>query len=86
MRINGEASTYGAGCSYVIHHGIIRDIVQQEAEWETGALNCPNLYANIIIALPANSTYYTYNLRLMFINSAQARTITDLCPLKLYPR
>jgi hypothetical protein len=83
MRINGEASTYGAGCSYVIHHGIIRDIVQQEAEWNTGAANCPNIYSNIIVVLPANSTYYTYNLRLMFINSAQARSITDLCPLKL---
>jgi hypothetical protein len=83
MRINAEASTYGAGCSYVIHHGIIRDIVQQEAEWNTGAANCPNLYANIIIVLPANSTYYTYNLRLMFINSTQTRTLSDLCPLKL---
>ncbi len=85
MRINQEASTYGAGCSYVIHHGIVRDIVMQEAEWSTGAINCPNVYANIIISLPANSTYYTYQLRLMFINSTQARTITDLCPIKLTP-
>jgi hypothetical protein len=83
MRINAEASTYGAGCSYVIHHGIIRDIVQQESEWSTGVVNCPNLYANIIISLPANSTYYTYQLRLMFITSLQARTITDLCPIKV---
>jgi hypothetical protein len=83
MRINQEASTYGAGCSYVIHHGIVRDIVMQEAEWNTGAPNCPNLYANIIVTLPANATYYTYNTRLMFITSSQARTITDLCPIKL---
>jgi hypothetical protein len=83
MRINTEASTYGAGCSFVIHHGVIRDIVMQEAEWNTGAQNCPNLYANIIITLPANATYYTYNTRLMFITSSQTRTITDLCPLKL---
>ena len=33
MRINQETSTYGAGLSYVIHHGIVRDVVQQEAEW-----------------------------------------------------
>jgi hypothetical protein len=85
MRINQEASTYGAGCSYVIHHGIVRDIVMQEAEWSTGAVDCPNVYANIIVSLPANSTYYSYKLRLMFINSTQARTITNLCPIQLTP-
>ena len=36
MRINQENSTYGAGVAYVIHHGIVRDVVQQEAEWGTG--------------------------------------------------
>jgi hypothetical protein len=88
MRINGENSVYGAGAAYVIHHGVVRDIVQQEAEWGTdngggGAYNCPNLYANIVITLPANTNYYTYQLRLMFINSAKPRTITDLCPISL---
>lgn len=34
-----------------------------------------------MITLPANATYYTYQLRLMFINSAQSRAITDLCPI-----
>ena len=83
MRINNEASVYGAGAAYVIHHGVVRDIVQQEAEWSDGANNCPNLYANIVITLPANATYYTYQLRLMFIDSTQPRTITDLCPISL---
>jgi hypothetical protein len=88
MRINGENSVYGAGAAYVIHHGVVRDIVQQEAEWGTGsggggAYNCPNLYANIVITLPANTNYYTYQLRLMFIDSAQARVITDLSPISL---
>jgi hypothetical protein len=88
MRINDEASVYGAGAAYVVKKGVIRDIVQQEAEWGTadgggGAYNCPNLYANIVITLPANVTYYTYQLRLMFINSTQPRTITDLCPIQL---
>jgi hypothetical protein len=86
MRINDEESVYGAGAAYVVHHGVVRDIVQQEAEWGTadgggGAYNCPNLYANIVITLPANATYYTYQLRLMFIDSAQSRSITDLCPI-----
>jgi len=83
MRINGENSVYGAGAAYVVHHGVVRDIVQQEAEWNDGADNCPNLYANIVITLPANVTYYTYQLRLMFIDSTQPRTITDLCPIRL---
>jgi hypothetical protein len=88
MRINSEDSVYGAGAAYVIHHGVVRDIVQQEAEWGTshgggGAYNSPNLYANIVITLPANTNYYTYKLRLMFIDSAQPREITDLCPISV---
>ena len=82
MRINAKDSGYGGGTSYVIHHGIVRDVIQQEAEFSGGISGCPNVYANVIITLPANATYYTYNLRLMF-NSAQARTITNLCPIKL---
>ena len=83
MRINQQTSTYGAGAAFVIHHGIVRDIVQQEAEWNNGATGCPNLYANIILTLPANTTYYTYQLRIMFITSTQTRAITDLCPIQL---
>jgi hypothetical protein len=89
MRINQETSSYGAGLAYVIHHGVVRDVVQQEAEWGTGTSGiggvdgCPNLYANIVLTLPANATYYTYQLRIMFINSTQARSITDLSALQL---
>ena len=39
MRINTEASTYGAGVAYVIHHGVVRDVVQQEAEWNSGGID-----------------------------------------------
>lgn len=89
MRINNEASTYGSGLAYVIHHGVVRDVVRQEAEWGTsgsgigGADGCPNVYANIVLTLPAKATYYTYQLRLMFVDSTQLRNITDLCPIKL---
>ena len=83
MRINGESSVYGAGAAYVIYNGVVRDIVQQEAEWGSGAVNCPNVYANIVIMLPAKVNYYSYQLRLMFIDSEQPRTITDLCPISL---
>jgi hypothetical protein len=57
--------------------------VQQEAEWSNGVNNCPNLYADMVLTLPANATYFTYQLSLMFINSTQTRTITDLCPINM---
>jgi len=83
MRINYEEDTTDPELAYVIYNGIVRDIVQGEAEWSGGADNCPNVYSNIVITLPANVTYYTYQLRLMFINSQQQRTITNLCPIRL---
>ncbi len=83
MRINNQDSTYGSGIDYVIYNGVVRDIVQQEAEWNNGVNNCPNLYADMVLTLPANATYYTYQLSLMFINSTQTRTITDLCPINM---
>jgi hypothetical protein len=82
MRINTEASVYGADPAYTITSGIVRDIIQQEAEWQDGATNSPNVYAQIVITLPANVTYYTYQLRLMFTTSQQSRTLTDLCPIR----
>jgi hypothetical protein len=84
MRINGKSSSYGSISSFTIHHGVIRDVVHQEAEWGGGgAPSCPNLYATVVLTLPANATYYTYQLRLMFVDSQQNRTITDLCLLSL---
>jgi hypothetical protein len=83
MRINGDEDNTAPELAYVIVDGVVRDIVQGEAEWQDGPDNCPNVYSNIVITLPANVTYYTYQLRLMFINSQQQRTITDLCPIRL---
>ena len=89
MRINDERSWYYSDPSYVIHHGIVRDIVQEEPEWKggpggtTSTCTCPNTFAQVVIILPANATYYTYQLRLMFVESQQNRTITDLCPIKI---
>ncbi|MDI6690905.1 MAG: hypothetical protein QME50_03430 [Candidatus Bathyarchaeota archaeon] len=83
MRINNEWSIYGADPAYCIYNGIVRDIVHAEAEWSGGADDCPNVYAHIVITLPANATYYTYQFRLMFLNSQQKRNITDLCPISI---
>ena len=83
MRINNDEDNTNPELAYVIVKGVVRVIVQGEAEWPGGVPNCPNAYSNIVITLPANATYYTYQLRLMFIDSQQQRTITDLCPIQL---
>jgi hypothetical protein len=83
MRINNEEDTTDPELAYVIYNGVVRDIVLGEAEWSGGAYNCPNVYSSIVITLPANATYYTYQLRLMFVESRQSRTITDLCPIRI---
>ena len=92
MRINGKTPTYGSNLAYIIYNGSVRDVIQQEAEWSGGIMksasppaseDCPNVYSQIVITLPANATYYTYQLRLMFVTSQQNRTIKDLCPIKL---
>ncbi len=84
MRINSEDRMDASDTTaYVIYNGIVRDIVRQESEWSGGAQDCPNMYANVVITLPANVSYYTYKLRYMFIDSVQQRTITDFCPIRL---
>jgi hypothetical protein len=83
MRINGDDSTYGSLPSYVITDGVVRDIVHQEAEWTNGVPNCSNVYSDIVLTLPANATYYTYQLSLMFVQSQQPRMINDCCPVWL---
>ena len=83
MRINADDPAYGAKPAYVIYNGTVRDIIQQEAEWSGGVPNCPNLYSQIVLTLPANATYYTYALRTIFVDSSQSRTMTDLSPIQL---
>jgi len=85
MRINGENASFGwSEPMYAITNGPVRVVLQHEVEWEgNGAPNCPNVYAHIVLTLPANATYYTYQLRLMFVESQQPRSITDLCPIKI---
>jgi len=90
MRINGERPAYGAEPAYVIYNGVVRDIIQQEPEWSSGVPNCPNVYSQIVLMLPANATYYTYALRTIFVDSSgvnPARTLNELSVLELsiYP-
>jgi hypothetical protein len=84
MRINTKEDTTNPELSYVTYTGAVRAIVQGEPEWSSGITNCSNVYANIVYTLPANATYFTYQLRLMFVNSTgRPRNMTDLCPIKL---
>jgi hypothetical protein len=87
MRINNDVADYGGSePAYAITSGTVRAVIHHEVEWGGGGISspsCPNVYAHIVLTLPANATYYTYQLRLMFVNSQQDRTITDLCPIKL---
>jgi hypothetical protein len=85
MRANAEWSIYGSNPAYAIYNGTVRDIVHAEAEWTgDGVPNCYNFYSHIVITLPANATYYTYQLRLIFLNSTdRPRNITDLCPIRI---
>lgn len=84
MRINDEVADYGnSEPTYAITNGTIRAVIHHEVEWDGGAPDCPNVYAHIVLTLPANATYYTYQLRFMFIESQRDRIISDLCPIKL---
>ena len=84
MRINADHPSIGSGSpAYIIQKGAVRDIVQEESEWGGGVTNCPNVYSQMVITLPANATYYTYQLRLIFINSSIFRYINDISPIQL---
>ncbi len=84
MRINSDLDDTNPELSFVIFNGVVRDIVLGESEYGSGGVSgSPNVYTNIVISLPANVDYYTYQLRLMFISSSQSRTLSDVCPIKI---
>jgi len=84
MRINHQVAHYGhSEPTYAITSGPVRAIIHHEVEWKGGAPECPNVHAHIVLTMPASATYYNYQLRFMFAESQQDRTITDLCPIEL---
>jgi len=85
FRINNVNASYGAAePNYAITNGPVRAIIHHEVEWgNNGVPNCSDILAHLVITLPANATYYTYALRLMFLSTTQTRNITDLCPISL---
>ena len=89
MRINGEEDTTPPEWAYAIFNGVVRDIVHGEPEFSNGVNNptpqgCYNFYSHVVITLPANATYYTYQLRLIFLNSTdKPRNITEIRPIRI---
>jgi hypothetical protein len=91
MRVNNGVypkPMYGAKESYTIYNGVVRDIVQQEAEWQGGATSSPNVYSHLVFTLPAKANYYTYQLRTIFLDSppsppSPTRTLSDLSVLRV---
>ena len=86
MRLNNTIAHYGwSEPTYAILNGPVRAIVHHEIEWPSGGVpNCPNVYAHIVLTLPANATYYTYQLRFMFLDAGSLnRAVSDFTPIKL---
>jgi hypothetical protein len=88
MRITSKVARWGNSApAIVIQNGSVRAVLHHEVEWGPNSgdqiPNCPNVYAHIVLTLPANATYYTYQLRLMFVESQQSRSINDICPIKI---
>jgi hypothetical protein len=87
MQINGHSAKFYASPSFPIINGTVRDIIQQEAEWSGYNIwGFPNTYAQIVLTFPANATYYTYALRLIFVNAStcpENRVITSLTPITI---
>ncbi|MEM2385699.1 MAG: hypothetical protein QXO67_01840, partial [Candidatus Bathyarchaeia archaeon] len=82
MYINGEEDTTNPEWWWTLYNGVVRDIIQGEPEFSGGVQNptpygCYNFYAHVVVTLPANATYYTYQLRLMFLESADKPRIID---------
>jgi hypothetical protein len=85
MRINDRYDTTDPEWAYAIYNGTVRSIVHGESEYSNGISDCPNFYTHIVLTLPANATYYTYQLRLIFLNSTdRPRNITDICPIRIH--
>ncbi len=89
MCINGKEDNTDPEWAYTIYNGVVRDIVHGEPEFSGGVNNptpygCYNFYSHVVITLPANATYYTYQLRLIFLNSTdKPRSITEIRLLRV---
>jgi hypothetical protein len=80
---NSTAPTFPAGMTYVIYNGVVRDIVSQTAVVDTTDNSIPTIYYNYVITLPANCTYYTYQITNTMLSTTTHRKINDLSFIKL---
>jgi len=82
-RVNGTNPVYGSAPSYIIHHGVVRDIVQQEPEWSGGISSSPDFYGYIVLTIPAGANYYTYRVRLIYLPTTRSRILSDVSVIQL---
>jgi hypothetical protein len=83
LRINSETPTYGSDPSYTIHHGVVRDIIQQEPEWSGGVASSPDFYGHVVLTLPANTNYYTYKARVIYVPTTRTRDLSELSAIQV---
>ena len=83
LRVNGESPIYGSLPSYTIHHGVVRDIIQQEPEWSGGVTLSPDFYGQIVLTLPAMTSYYTYRARIMYVQTSANRDLSELSVIQV---
>lgn len=88
LYINGEEDTTDPEWWWTLYgNAVVRAILQGEPEFSSGVDRngtCYNFYAHVVITLPANTTYYTCQLRLIFLESRdKPRTINELRLIKV---
>lgn len=63
---------------YIVYNGVIRDIVTQAAVVDTIDSSVSTIYYNYVITLPANCTYYTYQVTNIMLSTERNRIINSL--------
>ena len=80
---NSTSPVFPSGMTYVIYNGVVRDIVMQMAIVDTLDNSIPTIYYNYVIMLPANCTYYTYQITNTMLSTTRNRKVNDLSFLKI---
>ncbi len=83
LRVNSQYPTYGSKLSYTIHHGVVRDVIQQEPEWSGGVASSPDFYGHVVLTIPANTNYYTFRARIIYVPTNQTRNLSDLSVIQI---
>lgn len=81
--INSTSPLFPSLPVYIVYNGVIRDIVTQAAVVDTIDSSVPTIYNNYVITLPANCTYYTYQITNIMLSTEKNRKINNLCTISI---